>query len=186
MLSVLSLAYRLETENLEGVSITAFIRWIIFVSVGLFLGALVGAAVASSDPIPENSSAIMSAMKIGIACSFLLVARDIIVIRRQAKHWNKKRLYDLSIASRLPLLLLLIVPFYFIVATKKEFQDTVSWSWANQMLWIFAVISVFFYLTCFVLLFSIPKLPKKQAFIGFILAACTAGWGFFSELSRGN
>lgn len=175
----------LQDKSLEGMSIILCVRWMLFAP--LTLGIVVGISAALSRLYPEPVFQTFDKhyfLPLLIVIYFSLVVRDVWIVRRAALSWEESRIRSLTIMQRLPLLLLVLVPVFFLSESPQSTGPLIKWT--SGMLWVFSFLSVLFYLIYFVLLFSICRLPKPSAIMGFILALVAAGSGMKERIEEAN
>lgn len=159
----------LQEKSLEGISIIVCVRWMLFapVAVGIVVGISLALSRLYPEPIPSTFDEHYF-LPLLVVIYFSLVVRDVWLVRRAALSWEESRIRSLTIMRRLPLLLLFFVPVFLLVESPRSTGPVMEW--ISGMLWVFSCLSVLFYLVYFVLLFSILRLPKPAAIMGFLLA----------------
>lgn len=175
MFFLFPLSAHLQRRTLEDIAVVVTVRWLLFLPLCFIASAAVIWLVERAGYSPALSPKDASVwLFLAIALWVVLACNDVRRIRRDAKKWPEHRLQSTSSIKKLPYLLLILVPCYFL--TEGGRSETMRW--AAEMLWVFDVLAAAFYVTYFLLLLSIFRLPRPASILGFVIAVVAGIHGF--------
>jgi|GEM_PF-2187128 len=174
MLLVFPITRHLAEKSLEGMSIIVCVRWMLFVPMTFGVALLIHILFVLLDPeLKANALVGQSFLQFFLVLYLTLLVRDVWLVRRTAVSWEESRIRSLEIMKRLPMVLLFLVPVFFLLESPQSAGPVIEW--ISGMLWVFSCLSVLFYLVYFTLLLSLIRLPRPSAIVGFILVLL-ASW----------